>query len=256
MDLPRVTILSLEPALRLNSKVGHRSRWTSGTRFWRDVCRYPLRSIGRDIARANQSLNKISSGEPLLIGDIKINVNSRMAASAAVVTVLLLTVVSAECNAGLFDGCGCQKPDNCINHGCSEPCMLICCPEYKTVKEKTYCWEVDCEHVCVPQVKCPSLLTLLGLKKSSCLSCDSCGQSGCNGECGNGSGCKSGPLCAKIRTVRRLRKVETEVEKQVVEWTVKTCAMDYGKCCTGCAPNHGCGPANGCGPSNGCGSTW
>ena len=171
------------------------------------------------------------------------NCHLRFTAAAAGWVCSLLLIASSTCHAGWNESCGCQKPSSCMNNCCAEPCMLMCCPECKTVKVKEHCWEVDCEYVCVPKVQCPSLLTLLGLKKASCLSCDGCGQSGCDGRCCNGTGCNQGPLCGKIKAVKKLRKVETEVEKQVVEWKVKACAMDYSKCCNGTAPASCCAPA-------------
>ena len=141
-------------------------------------------------------------------------------------------------SAGAADGCGCSKAtEGC--HSCCEGCMLICSPECKTVKEKKHCWDVECEPVCIPKVRCP-LFNLFGFGSGASACCDSCGDQFCNGNC-NGN-CQQAS-CGKIRVVRKLKKVEYQVEKTVVEWKVKRCALECGKCCDGCAPIGCCGPS-------------
>lgn len=151
--------------------------------------------------------------------------------------------IPANGQAGLVDTDGCQKPVHCTNCCGVEPCVLMCCPEWKTVKEKTHCWEVDCEYICVPQVQCPSLLTLLGFNSDHGAACDGCGRTDGTAPCCKGMTGSQTQLQGKIRAVRKLRKVESEVEKRVVEWTVKTCSMDAGKSCIGLAPRTSCAPA-------------
>lgn len=137
------------------------------------------------------------------------------------------------------DGSGCAKATNCCQN-CCEGCILVCSPECRTVKEKKHGWEVECEHVCIPKVRCP-LFNLFGCGSGSSVCCQNCGDNSCQGNC-DGS-CQQAS-CGKIRTVRKLKKVEYEVEKCVVEWKVKQCAWDSGKCCNGCPPPQTC-----CAPS-------
>ena len=142
-------------------------------------------------------------------------------------------------------GCGCEKPTGCSNH-CCEPCMLVCSAETKMVKVKKHGWEVECEHVCIPKVHCP-LFKLFGCG-SACSAasngCQNCGEAGCNGQCCSNGGCNQHGACGRIRTVRKLKKEEYEVEKCVVEWSVKKCAGSCGKCCDACAPQSCCAPCD------------
>lgn len=157
--------------------------------------------------------------------------------NAGMTCCLLLFVM----NSALAFDQGCQKPAGCT--ACCQSCVLACCPEIKTVKEKKHTWDVECDHVCIPKVHCPLVSWLKG---GSCLTgmctssddcCSECGSSNCQGNC-----CSNTPLCAKVRAVRKLKKVEYETEKTVVEWTVKKYAMSGCKCCNGAAPHMGCSP--------------
>lgn len=152
----------------------------------------------------------------------------------AVAVLTVIPLISAHSAAA--DGGGCEKPVGCCQN-CCEPCMLVCCPETKIVKEKKHAWDLECEHVCIPKVHCP-LFNLFGCcsKLSTC--CQNCGDSACSGNCCSG---QQGS-CGKIRTVRKLKKVEFEVEKCVVEWKVRKSAWNAGKCCDGCPPQSCCAP--------------
>lgn len=154
---------------------------------------------------------------------------------AALATLPLNPLISLNAMAG--EGCGGAKATDCCQNCCGG-CMLVCSPECKTVKEKKHGWEVECEHVCIPKVRCP-LFNLFGCGSGSSHGCQECGDKNCQGNC-NGS-CQQSS-CAKIRTVRKLKKEEYETEKTVVEWKVTKCAIGCGKCCDGCAPMSCCGP--------------
>lgn len=130
---------------------------------------------------------------------------------------------------------GCRKPAGCCDTVSCQPCMLICRPEIKTKTEKKHCWEVECDYVCVPKVQCPIsawIRSKIHGDAESC--CDTCGTAGCNG-CETGV-CNQTPLHARIRTVRRLKKVEYECEKCVVEWHIEQCSACNGleDCKSGC----------------------
>lgn len=168
---------------------------------------------------------------PLMIRSIALTL-----ALAAFSTQMAITSIAVA-------GCGCEKATGCSNH-CCEPCMLVCSAETKMVKVKKHGWEVECEHVCIPKVHCP-LFKLFGCG-SACSAgsngCQNCGEAGCNGQCCSNGGCNPQGSCGRIRTVRKLKKEEFEVEKCVVEWSVKKCAGSCGKCCDACAPESCCAP--------------
>ncbi len=138
-----------------------------------------------------------------------------------IVVLLLFTVQTSD--AGCFGSC---KPQGYCNSACS-PCQLVCCAEVKTEKVKKHCWEVECEHICVPRVQCPLLNCLTG---NTCE--DPCSSRNLLGKC-------IGKLCGDVKCVRKLKKKEYECEKCVVEWSVK-CASGCGSC-TGCQKPC-CGP--------------
>jgi len=138
-------------------------------------------------------------------------------------------LLAGTATAGQIQQAGFQKP-SCGEDCCVEPCCMVCHAEIKTVKEKKHCWEVECEPVCIPKVRCPLFDFFRGSS-----SCDGCGSEGCNDlNCCD--------LCGDVRMVRKLVKKEYECEKQVVEWSVRCVSPGCGKCGEGCAPAEGCGP--------------
>ena len=124
--------------------------------------------------------------------------------------------------AGLLDGLFSKnsKPSGCCDTCVPQPCYE-CCPEFKTETVTKHCWEIECERICVPRVRCPfkKLFSFGG-----CKSCGGCG--GCTEGC-----CEQVCCCADVRVVRRLVKKEYECEECVVEWHV-ACKPP---CCTDCA---------------------
>jgi len=153
----------------------------------------------------------------------------------AVATLPVGPVLTRSANAADVCG-GCKATEGC--QSCCEGCRLVCSPECKTVKEKKHGWDVECEPVCIPKVKCP-LFNFFGFGSSKSAGCENCGDKSCNGNC---DGRCQQVACGRIRTVHKLKKVEYETEKTVVEWKVKRCAIDCGKCGGGCAPLGCCGP--------------
>jgi hypothetical protein len=153
-----------------------------------------------------------------------------MLKSGQVVIALCLAFLPAS-TFGQIQQTGFQKPA-CAEDCCVEPCSLVCCAEVKTVKEKKHCWEVECEPVCIPKVRCPLFSFFTGHKADSCTGC---GTEGCVDDCCDAQ-------CGKVRMVRKLKKKEYECEKQVVEWTVRSANPGCGKCGEGCAPASCCAP--------------
>ncbi|QDU79345.1 hypothetical protein Pla110_10530 [Polystyrenella longa] len=85
--------------------------------------------------------------------------------------------------------------------GCSK--ILICCPSTTIEKEKKTCFEVECEHICVPQVN-------FSWKQLCALAC------------GLADPCEpAAPACGKIITVKKLKKENYEVDKVVYKWEIK-----------------------------------
>ncbi len=170
-----------------------------------------------------------------------------------VAVMLVITLVNQSARAG----CGASKPAGCSESSCGscEPGFLCCQNKIKTVKVKKHCYEVECDHVCIPPVclpKCP----LFGAGDDCCND----GTNGCGGDCGaqgcqDCSQCKQekgffGRLCSKltdcrIRKVHTLNKNEYEVEKCVCDWSVvfmqpPGCGKSCGEEC--CAPASCCAP--------------
>ncbi|MCA9039372.1 MAG: hypothetical protein KDA65_03390 [Planctomycetaceae bacterium] len=107
---------------------------------------------------------------------------------------------------------GCGKPAGC----CDTPCdccskVLVCCKSTEIKKEKKTCYEVECEHICVPQVKFPwkKLLHMGGGDPCCCE--------------------ESETTCGKIIAVKKLKKESYEVEKCVCKWEIKE--IDRIGCC-------------------------
>ncbi|TWT59011.1 hypothetical protein KOR42_23990 [Thalassoglobus neptunius] len=139
----------------------------------------------------------------------------------------LALIVSASSQATAGNFLGACKPTGCCETVNCPPCQLVCCPETKAEKVKKHCWEIECEPICVPRVRCP-LFDFF--RKDQCDQCDAMSANG-------GSYCNR---CADVKMVRKLKKVEYECEKCVVEWKVHRVPVSAGKCCDGAPPALGC----------------
>lgn len=168
--------------------------------------------------------------DPLMIRSIALSV-----ATASIFCLLTGPLIAGA-------DCGCEKATGCSNH-CCEPCMLVCSAEASTVKVKKHGWELECEHVCIPKVHCP-LFSLFGCGSAAPACCHKCGESTCNGNCSANGGCNQFGACGRIRTIRKLKKEEYEVEKCVVEWSIRKCPGSCGKCCNACPPQSSCAPSH------------
>lgn len=106
----------------------------------------------------------------------------------------------------------------CEHGGCKPACAgcsvrWVCCPSYEKVKVEKDCFDVECEHICVPKVKFPW-------------------QDCCT------------PRRAYVIGVHRLKKVKIDCgEKCVINWEAKPV---YTRCCK---PGYTRSPAAGCGPA-------
>lgn len=129
---------------------------------------------------------------------------------------LMLCAVS-QVEAGLFSG-KCKPAGSCDSVQC-DSCRYVCCPEVKTEKVKKHCWETECKPVCIPKVRCP-LFDFFRKDK-----CDPCTALDANGRSLSGA-------CAEVRMVKKLKKVEYECEKCVVEWNVRLVSNGCSKGCT------------------------
>ena len=126
-------------------------------------------------------------------------------------------------------GDGCCKPLCCDQQPCQSSCtMLTCRAEVKTIKVSKTCFKVECDHKCIPAITFP-----WQKKKSSCGSCTSCLDSGCQGEC-------MAPKCGKVISVNVLSTDKYEVEECVCEWNIEEvpCVVSCCKpsCCDLTAP--------------------
>ncbi len=118
----------------------------------------------------------------------------------------LFVSLSTSAQAGLFPvKC---KPAGCYDNVECAPCSYTCCPEVKTEKVKKHCWEVECEPVCIPEVQCPLFNFFRKNKCEPCSDVDVFGR-------------PLNSLRAKVRVVKKLKKVEYECEKCVIEWNVQ-----------------------------------
>lgn len=131
---------------------------------------------------------------------------------------LLLLAMTISAEAGWLSGkC---KPEGCCDNVSCAPCSYVCCPEVKQEKVKKYCWEVECVPVCVPKVKCPLFSFFSKDKCDPCTDLDACGR-------------PLSSLCADVKMVKKLKKVEYECEECVVEWKVQCVSNNCGKSCDG-----------------------
>ena len=87
-------------------------------------------------------------------------------------------------------------------------CKKVVCPKCHCVleieedKEEKHCYKVECEEICIPEVRFP--WHMLGRKKC-------CGMAKCSGP----------PRCARVKTIRVLKKEEYECKKCKCKWTPK-----------------------------------
>jgi len=156
-------------------------------------------------------------------------------------TIAVLAAVSCSLSAGAF-GQNCTSQAGCQTGGCNvsgceggckthrgEPiqcpnCAKFCKVETETVKEKKYCWDVECKPICIPKVTLPW-------------------QKCCT------------PKCAKMKYVRVLKKEEYECEHCQYKFT-PVCDEDCKVPFThgGHVGGHGCGRAGCSGCNSGAGS--
>lgn len=102
----------------------------------------------------------------------------------------------------LLTGCaGLNRP--CCRHG-DCPVTKTCVPEVSTEKVTKDCWDVECEQICIPPVRCP------WTKKD------------CSLECGT------------VIAVRRLKPVEIDCGEE--------CVVDYKLVDAPCCHGEGCAP--------------
>jgi len=123
---------------------------------------------------------------------------------------MLLAAFSARpqaAQAGNHHGC----------HSCPDCGCKTCRVERETIKEKKHCWEIECKDVCIPKFKWP-------WEDCCCL-----------------------PECGRVRTVKKLKKVEYECEKCGYKWTIE-------QVCNGCGQCGQCGPGGdgGCNADGAC----
>jgi len=106
-----------------------------------------------------------------------------------------LLVVLSLCSTAVFAlGLGGHCNDCCPDCG-----HKVCQPITETVKEKKHCWDVECKDICIPKAKWPW---------------ESC--------------CE--PKCARVKTIKVLKKVEYECEKCGTKWEVIGCGCQPGSC--------------------------
>ena len=126
----------------------------------------------------------------------------------ATFTFLTLLLGPSTVDAGfLCDRGGC-KPSGC---GCQV--KWVCCPKWEKETIEKECFDIECEHICVPKVKLPW-------------------QDCCT------------PRCARIICVRKLKKHSYECgQKCVLTWEAK-CV-----CTRRCKPGYTHCPSTNCGPA-------
>lgn len=81
--------------------------------------------------------------------------------------------------------------DQWAPRGCPECGCKTCVATPETTKVKKHCWEVECKDICIPRFRWPW---------------ESC--------------CE--PACARVKTVKVLKKKEYECEKCGYKWTVQS----------------------------------
>jgi hypothetical protein len=116
--------------------------------------------------------------------------NRILTMTAALLVALSIASTSSLALAGIFGGGDCCCPD------CGHK---VCQPKQETIKEKKHCWDVECKDICIPKAKWPW---------------ESC--------------CE--PKCAKVKTIKVLKKVEYECEKCHTKWEVLSCGCQDGNC--------------------------
>lgn len=137
----------------------------------------------------------------------------------------MLFCLASDVQADIFRGK--LKPAGCCETANCAPCSYACCPEVKTEKVKKHYWETECKPVCIPKVHCPLLDFFRKDKKDPCTSQDACGR-------------PLNSLCAEVRMVKKLKKVEYECEKCVVEWNVRCVSTGCAKACDSYGNPAGC----------------
>jgi hypothetical protein len=106
------------------------------------------------------------------------------------VKVVCLTAILIPLGATLAGGHG---------HTCPDCGCAICRPVETTIKEKDYCFEVECKQVCIPAIRWPW------------------------------ESCCEPPRCGKVKTVKVLKKVEYECAKCGYQWEIQAVDCKCGK---------------------------
>jgi hypothetical protein len=130
---------------------------------------------------------------------------------------------------------------SCGDACCASGCREVCCHTRIEEKEEKSCWNVSCEKVCVPAIRCPwepggSGLTIFNFlhrkKPTDCGDCcDTCGC--CQGYCDCGK-------CGAVRCIRVLEKEKYEVTTCKCKWEIRQVPICCGS--DGCAdPVGSCG---------------
>ncbi|MEZ6129426.1 MAG: hypothetical protein R3C59_12150 [Planctomycetaceae bacterium] len=149
------------------------------------------------------------------------------------------------------DGTACCDSGHCCRSECK-----TCKGECKSIKVKKYCWQTECEDVCIPPVQLPCCRCLF---KGKCRGCCDAGAGGCSSGCTGCPTCQPAPCCqngllkklfgrcagCRVRCVSRLKAEDYECEKNVMEWSVVSCG-DCAGCCSGLSGTTGCGDQNPC----------
>lgn len=117
------------------------------------------------------------------------------------ITTLLVALLLSTAGSTLWAG----DCDDCHDHAIHCP-NCHCELSLEKVKEKKYCWDVECQAICIPKIKFPW---------------ESC--------CGP-------PKCAKLKYVHVLKKIEYECEHCQYKWApvCHECGDSVGGC-THCA---------------------
>ncbi len=150
--------------------------------------------------------------------------------------------------------------EECCCDGChpaAECCESVCCEMELTTKSVPgHRYDVRCETICIPPVTlpqiCPDWLPGGDRRRKNASPCPGCGEQACqvhDGRFGSHTGLLS-RLCAcltncRVRTVKRLKRIDHTTEKCVCRWTVRKRMVRCGA--DGCCGDE-CGvPAAECG---------